>query len=393
MSAERIAVTGIAAWSAYGRGVEPILAAIESGRRALGAFRRLSDDPLLPTAPVFAAPGWTAAAGADPWRWACEQAVATARDAVAAARLEHPPGRIAICNGTTHGCDEGYLYLSGVPDPELLTMTAALLAKRIAHAVGATGPNFTFNTACSSGLHALGRAALLLAAGEADAAVAGGNDIVSRFTYLGFNSLRALSPDGCRPLDQRRDGLTLGDGAAYLVLERESDARRRGARVLGFIAGYGAAADGYHATAPDPSGAGAERVMRRALVAVDAGALRLIAAHATGTPANDAVESEAICRIVRELAPAGPIYMFALKSWLGHTLGAAGALEAAVTLACMQRELVPGTWGLREPVAHDAPLVLPRVPQRVAARLALCNAFGFGGNLASLCLQSSEEPA
>src|SRR5207253_2514180 len=148
-----------------------ILAAIESGRRALAPSRRVPDDPWLRGVPALEAEGWPAS-GDDPWRWAGEQAVATAREAAAAARLDHPAPRIAVCNGTTHGCDEAFLYLSGQRQPELLTTTAALVAKHIARAVGAAGPNLTINTACSSGSHAIGRAALLLAAGEADAAVA-----------------------------------------------------------------------------------------------------------------------------------------------------------------------------------------------------------------------------
>jgi 3-oxoacyl-[acyl-carrier-protein] synthase II len=377
--------------------VAPILAAFTAGIRALGTSLRLPDASAPEAPPTIEAEGWDPAAGPDPWQWAISEAIAAATDAATAARLSYPSRRIAVVNGTTHGSNESFNYVralaAGRADPTSLSEDPAAVTRRIARAVGAEGPNLTINTACSSGLHSLGRAAALLADNEIDCAIAGGVDIVSVLTYLGFNSLRAVSRAGCRPLDRNRDGLTLGDGAAYFVLENERAARRRGITPLGFVAGHAAGADGHHSTAPDPQGACAERVMARALSDVDPRSLRLVAAHGTGTVANDAVEVAAIGRVVDALDLTGPIFVFALKSWLGHTLGAAGALEAATTLACMRRGLIPSTWGLVNPVQQDARMRLPSepLPLRADAPVALCNAFGFGGSIASLCLTTNGE--
>ena len=230
--ARRVAITGVGAWSAYGRGVAPILAAFDTGQRALGAPRRMADVPLLHSVPTIEAEGWDSVADPDPWEWASRQAVATARDATNAAHIDYPRRRIAVINGTTHGSNETINHLraraAGVPCPASLSIDPAAVTRQIGRAIGADGPNVTINAACSSGLHSIGRAAALIESGEVDCAVAGGIDIVSVLTYLGFDSLRALAARGCRPLDRQRDGLTLGDGAAYFVLENETVARRRG---------------------------------------------------------------------------------------------------------------------------------------------------------------------
>jgi 3-oxoacyl-[acyl-carrier-protein] synthase II len=274
-----------------------------------------------------------------------------------------------------------------------LARVSSWTGRRIAYSIGARGPSITINTACSSGLSSIGQAARLLGDGHIDCAVAGGSDLFSLLSYAGFNSLMALDRLGCRPFDSERDGMSLGDGAAYVVLESENDARARGATVRGAITGYACASEAYHATAPDPSGSGALWVMQTALEQ-DGGArdLTLIAAHGTGTPANDGAELSAIAQLLRSMEIPGPVYVSSIKGQLGHTLGAAGALQVVASLACIAQNLIPGTAGLAAPMPHELPIVLPRKPLRSEQplRLALCNSFGFGGSVAALCVRGAE---
>jgi len=396
-----IAITGVGAWSCFGRGTEPILRALAHGRRGLGPLTRFdTDDPWLRTTVGMCAPGWRPGTGraANAWSHALAEAEAAAATAATQAGLDSAPysaSRVAVLGGTTHGSGGPLDYLraarTGAPDPELLAWTAAELTRRVARVVGARGPSLALNTACSSGANAIGQAARLLSSGAIDCAVAGGADLVSLVTYLGFNSLAALSRTGCRPLDIDRDGLSLGDGAAFLVLEREADADRRGTRSLGYLTGYACAGEGFHPTAPDPEGRGARHVMRAALAGDGRPSeLALVCAHGTGTPANDAAEVAAIGAVATEVDAPGPVRVFSLKATLGHTLGAAGALEAAVTLTAMRRGLVPGTPGLERPVEHEDRLRLDATPTRgETPRLALCNSFGFGGSVAALCLRAA----
>ncbi len=390
----RIAVTGMSAWSCFGRGPDALLAALAAGRRGLGEQQREPGDRWMRTSLAMTAGDLPA--DEDPWEAAVHVAVQTAADAFAMAGVAGcAPSRLAVANGTTQGSDAFAAFLrarieGGRANPSSLAEGAFGPARRIAGRLGARGPVLTISTACSSGLNAIGQAARLLESRRVDCAVAGGVDLLSFLTWIGFNSLRALSPGGCRPLDEGRDGMSLGDGAAYVVLERLEDAERRGAPIRGVLTGYGCGADGFHATAPDPEGAGAIRVMRAALSSDASPAdLTLVSAHGTGTPANDAAEVAAIQIVADELRAPGPVHVVALKSQLGHTLGAAGALEVVAALCCLERRLVPGTAGLSRPLAHRPPLVLPSAPAPLAAAapLALCNSFGFGGAVAALALR------
>lgn len=402
-------VTGLSAWTCFGRGVAPLLDAIAAGRR----------EP-RPVIGIDASDRWFAAKTAmqieppraihrpydgrtrevDAHRWPAALAVETALDAVVAAgrpHAAHPPGRVAVCSGTSHGSNHGLLehlaqaHAGARPDPRLLADTPAVVALEVAAELGAGGPALTFNTACSAGLNAIGQAFLLVREGRADCAVAGGHDAFSFLSFAGFTSLRALDPDACRPFDEARAGLSLGDGAAYVVLEREDAARRRGASILARLGGYGYTGEGYHATAPDPEGAGVLRAMRAALAGDPAPhELGMVSAHGTGTPANDAAEARAIERLVEQVAARGPVAVFSLKSQTGHCLGAAGAVQAVAAIACMGAGLVPGTIGLTRPLPHGPGVALPAAPARATVDLALCNALGFAGSVASIALRRSQ---
>jgi 3-oxoacyl-(acyl-carrier-protein) synthase len=211
--------------------------------------------------------------------------------------------------------------------------------------------------------------------------VVGGADEISQAMLMMFDSFGLLAPDAVRPFDAEREGLLLGEGAAAFVLEREADARARGARIHGRLLGWANVADAFHITSPHPEARGAIRAMRRALARADveASAVDHVSAHGTGTPANDAVEAHAIRAVLGGGADEVPVT--ALKSLLGHAQGAASALEAAACLLTIRDGLVPpvGNYTTRDP-ACDVDVVAGTA-RAVPVEIALSNAFGFGGNI------------
>jgi len=241
----------------------------------------------------------------------------------------------------------------------------------------------TVSTACASGATALAVGADLLRAGEADAVVAGGYDALCRFVLRGFDALRSLTRDEIRPFDRRRSGLLLGEAGALGLLVRERDAR--GPR-LGTLLGYGSASDGFHIAAPQPEGRGLERAIRAALAdaRVSAGDIDLVSAHGTATPLNDRIETAALKRALGRRAHEVPVN--SIKGSLGHTMGAAAALEAFMCLLSAQRGLIPPTLHLEEP---DPECDLDYVPGRARPaqpRLMLSTSMGFGGCNGALVL-------
>ena len=251
---------------------------------------------------------------------------------------------------------------------------------------GLEGPNLTYSTACSSSAVAIGEAARRIAAGEADAMIAGGTEAPLTFgTLKAWEALRTLAPEdaegperSCRPFSRDRNGLVLGEGAAILVLEDGDRARRRGAPILAEIVGYGLFTDAGHITRPSVEGQA--ETMRRALAdaGADAGDMGYINAHGTGTQANDSVESAAIEQVFGERARAIPVS--STKSMHAHLLGAAGALELVATILALFRKVAPPTINLRVP---DPECGLDYVTQGArpvpGLRVAMSNSFAFGG--------------
>jgi 3-oxoacyl-[acyl-carrier-protein] synthase II len=262
---------------------------------------------------------------------------------------------------------------------------------------GLLGQSFGTVSACAAGAHAIGTAARLIAYGDADAVVTGGTEsTLTPLATAAFERMEATSREGIsRPFDRRRDGFVMGEGAGVLVLEEESAARARGARVLARVRGYGATSDAHHLTAPEPNGRGAARAIELALA--DAGVrpeeVAYVNAHGTSTPLNDRSETEAIKVALGERARDVPVS--STKSAIGHLLGAAGAVEAIATVLALRDRVAPPTLNYEQP---DDGLDLDYVPG--AARplpngdrppLAISNSFGFGGHNAVLCLEA--EPA
>jgi 3-oxoacyl-[acyl-carrier-protein] synthase II len=274
-------------------------------------------------------------------------------------------------------------------------MIVDMAAGQVSIQFGLKGPNFATVSACASGAHAIGEAMRLIRAGDADAMVAGGSEAtITPMAIAGFSNARALSTrnddpqQASRPFDQERDGFVIGEGAGILVLESEDHARRRGAKLLGELVGYGATGDAYHMTAPCVDGEGAARAMRRALQ--DAGLrpedVQYINAHGTSTPAGDPAEVQAIKSVFGE--GARKLMVSSTKSMTGHLLGAAGGLEAVATTLCLARGIVPATINLDHP---DPACDLDFVPHQARTQpvtAALSNSFGFGGHNVTLALKA-----
>src|SRR3989454_2703597 len=274
----------------------------------------------------------------------------------------------------------------GEAAPDALRALATVLpcshADVIGRRLGLGGPRETVVMACSSGAAALAMAADLIESGAAPRAVAGGVDTITRVCYMGFNALRLLDPEPCRPFDRDRRGMTIGEGAAFLVLESYADARARGARIYAELAGPAVTTDAYHVTAPDPEGSGMIAAIRGALdrARLTPAAVDYANAHGTGTPQNDRIEARALARVFGE----GRLLVSSNKSQIGHTMAAAGSLEAAATVLTLTQGVVPATVNLTS-VDPEVPFDCgPRVPRAAPVPDAMSNSFGFGGQNVTL---------
>lgn len=256
----------------------------------------------------------------------------------------------------------------------------------IARAYNLCGYQSTVTTACSSSATAIGWAADLVACGRQKLMVAGGSDTLSILTFAGFNSLRVVDPEPCAPFSLGRQGISLGEGAAFMVLEREEDALERGARIYGAVLGYALAGEAHHMTAPEPSGTAAARVMREALerAAVDLSQVGWVNAHGTGTPLNDVVESNAMKLVFGERAPLVPLV--STKGMTGHCLGAAGAIEAVATVIALNRHIIPQTLNFRGSDPECDLEYCHAGSRPTDCTVAMSNSFAFGGNITSLVL-------
>lgn len=288
--------------------------------------------------------------------------------------------------------DRGPRRLSPFTVPMIL---ADIAAGEIAMKLQACGPNFGLTSACATGAHAIGEAAEIIRRGDAIACLAGASEAsVTPLAVGAFSAMRALSqrnddPEhASRPFDMGRDGFIVAEACGILVLEDLDHARRRGARILAEVAGYGATADAYHLTAPDPSGRGATRAMTRALKKAGAGPddVDYINAHGTSTELNDASETSAIKQALgEERARAIPIS--STKSMTGHSLGGAGAIESIFSVMALVDGRVPPTINYQDPDPHCDLDYVTEGARRVDPKLVLNNSFGFGGHNACLAFR------
>lgn len=259
----------------------------------------------------------------------------------------------------------------------------------VAQALGLFGPRSTVSTACSSSALAIGMAVDLIRRGAVPTALALGCDQLCRLTFAGFDALQALDVDPCRPFDRGRRGLSLGEGAAALVLEDPAHARARGATILGWVLGWGTSTDAHHVTAPHPEGVGAVAALRGALADAErpATVVEYVNAHGSGTKHNDETEVGALRAVIGERLAQVPIS--STKSQLGHTLAAAGAIEAVTTMVALQRGVLPPTIHLGEAEWTDLDFV--STPGRTARiGVAASSSYGFGGHNVTVLLAHAE---
>jgi 3-oxoacyl-[acyl-carrier-protein] synthase II len=269
----------------------------------------------------------------------------------------------------------------------IINMASGLVSMRF----GAKGPNSAVVTACASGANAIGDAFKILQRGDADVMIAGGAEAtITPFGFAGFCNMGAMStrndegPGACCPFDQRRDGFVMGEGAGVLVMETAEHAAARGARVYVEVAGYGMSGDAHHMTAPDPAGDGATLAMRRALAdaGIEPSAIDYVNAHGTSTPLNDKSETAAIKRVFGPHAKR--VAVSSTKSMTGHLLGAAGAVEAIVSIKAITDGVIPPTINYREPDPECDLDYVPNQARKTSVTTAMSNSFGFGGHNAVL---------
>lgn len=293
--------------------------------------------------------------------------------------------RVGVCVGTTVGNsmnnEDFYRKFLNDEHPELNEMERYFNsnpAEVIAKELDLTGPVLTVANACSSGTDAIGIGKSWLAADLCDIVIAGGSDELSHVSYLGFISLMISSTSPCAPFDKNRKGLNLGEGAAILILEKETSSTTKGKAVL---TSYHTACDAYHLTAPHPEGRGLRVALQNSLKEANLDAVGCINAHGTGTWENDKVEMS----ILGELFSETPY--FSIKGYTGHTLGAAGAIEAAMSIGCLERGEIPASAGFIElSEGQHSPPVVTSMP--LPSKSILSQSLAFGGNNSVIILQA-----
>lgn len=399
----RVVVTGMGVKTPAGTDLDSFWATLLAGRATAARIHRFDPEPL----PVqfgcevldFDPVPYLGPKESRRMDRATQLGFAAAADAIAdAGDIGGDPARCAVMSGTGIGglttMEDGIeTYLTRGPgrvSPFFIPMmmpnaTAGVISMHY----GWTGPNLCITTACAAGSNAIGEAARLIREGSADLVVAGGTEAaltpvaLAAFSRMGALSARNDDPSrASRPFDADRDGFVMGEGAAYLVLERLDRAEARKARIYAEFAGYGRNADAYHITAPSPGGSGAAACMHLALD--DAGlapaAIGHINAHGTSTPLNDAAEAEAVMKVFGDQPP--PV--MSVKGVTGHLVGAAGATEAVASILAVQSGTVPPTANF-ERLGDDITLdVIAGAPREIAPAAVISNSFGFGGHNSSL---------
>lgn len=390
-----VAVTGLGAISPYGLGWEALLQGLSQSRGATGPISS-STNPLdkVPIVGQVTVPlDVEAPAGL---RLSRTDKLALLAAQQASAPLADMPDKRRECavvvSTTVAGLSDidaacvrgpaGYYRGGGLGRAS--TYPVSHVADTVAAALGLGGPRVGISVACASGAMAIGVAARLIEEGRVQVALAGGSDALAPFTLAGFNALQALDDQPCRPFCQTRAGLNLGEGAAMLLLEDGRHARARQAAVLGWLTGWAFSNDAFHPTAPDEEGRGLALSMERAMssAGVRVEDVGYVNAHGTGTRLNDAAEVKAY-----ERAFAGrtvPVPVSSTKSHIGHTLGAAGAIEAVITLLVLRTGTLFPTLRLDHPIETESVDLLKSSPRHASIDVAMSVSAGFGGSNASL---------
>ncbi len=322
-------------------------------------------------------------------------AIAAARMAVADAGLDDAhlrSTRAAVVIGTTMGeadmlsrIDDGWIRhgRASVTAQDFARYSPSFLPLHVGRALGCRGQVLTLPAACAAGNYAIGYAADLLRAGRADVVITGAAEMIEELQYCGFLRLGALAPDRCQPFDLNRGGLLLGEGAGVLVLESEAHAVRRGATALAEVGGYGIACDAYHITRPHPEATGTVRALREAIArsGLTPDEVDFVNAHGTATRANDQVEA----RAMREVFGDRRVPISSVKSMIGHTMGAASAIEAVTCIETVLSGVYPPTIHYETPDPECDLDVVANVPRRGASDVVINNSLAFGGYDALVC--------
>jgi 3-oxoacyl-[acyl-carrier-protein] synthase II len=377
----RVVVTGLGVQTPLGMNPTELWSRLVAGD---SAARPWADLEAYPVAVASRIPGDLGEP--DPRRRGRALARAAARQAADSAALadQETRGGVGVFIGSTMGESAGYeAAAEGAPFVNS-EYAGSAFAGEIAADLHLDGPQRTYGTACAAGNYAIGAAAAAVRSGEIDVALAGGVEPFSRIAMLGFARMRAMTPAHCRPFDTNRQGMQLGEGAAVLVLEREADAMARGAVPLAVVAGAGFSGDAFHPTKPRPDGSGMAQAMAAGLAAAgaDPADVGWVSAHGTGTRASDAAEATAL----HQVFGSDPPPVSSIKGALGHSLGAATAVEAAVSVLALKHGVLPPNAKLE---TADADLQLDVVAAARPAgglQMVMSCGFAFGGLNSALLL-------
>lgn len=398
--AERIVVTGMGIITGLGYGKEATLKALLSKQTGIGKMRylqtshseipvcevKMSDDDMCDFLNIPATQITT--------RTPLLGMMALHEAAQQAQIIEKSPKRMAFINGTTVGgmekSEQFYQdFFKGIHTEYITQHDCGTGSEAIAETIGGFDMITTISTACSSAANAIILGANLIKTGRVDVAIVGGTEGLSKFHLNGFNTLMILDKGQCKPFDKDRVGLNLGEGAAYIVLEKESSAMARNVSVLCELSGYANTCDAYHQTASSPDGEGAFLAMRDALqdAHLQSEDIDYINAHGTGTDNNDASESAAILRIFGHHVPA----ISSTKSFTGHTTSAAGGVEAVISILAILNDFIPVSLNFSQKM-DDIPFspVTENITNKKLHHV-LTNSFGFGGNDSSLIFSKIEQ--
>jgi len=405
MMAQRIVITGLGVLSPIGSGYPEFWQALIAGTIGTGPIRAFDTS-------IFDAHIGGEVQHFDPARYfrvldphmcprTTQLAVAAARMAVDDAEIvlaDTDLARIGVCMGTTMGNvsvveDENDRRIQQGPAlaADLIAHFAeGYITAAIAQELAVEGPCHVIPTACAAGNYAIGWGMDMIRDGLVDAAIVGGADAISRGCFAVFHRLGGIADEVCQPFDRNRTGMLVSEGAGVLVLERYEQAVARGAKIYAELLGYGLACDAHHPTAPHPDGIGAQASMLRALQEsdLDLGTVSYINAHGTGTRANDSSESLAVRKVFGPLADELPVS--SIKSMLGHTMGAASAIEAIACALAVSTGVIPPTANYRESDPACLQAVVPNQALECPVDVAMSNSFAFGGNIATIVMKRVE---
>lgn len=405
--AQKIVVTGLGVFTSNGRNTEQFTRNLFEGVSGVKEIPDLDTSEYRTSRAAVIAPEEIESAAAEEAELdrSTLLAVRSTREAVLDSGLQIEGAlryRTAVTVGSSQGGMQNYESIllrslaDGSPDlsdeldREILHLPPCRIATYLARVFDARGGSSTIVTACSAGSNAISVGADLIRRGHADVVLANGTEPFGILAFSGFNILMALSRTVSRPFDRHRDGLTIGEGAGTVVLESEKHAKERGARIYAELSGYGLSNDAYHATRPDPEAGGAFRAINRGLADAGVGpeVVSYINAHGTATRHNDEMELKAIERVYGERARRIPTS--SIKSMVGHTLGAAGSIEAIATILALYHGQLPPTVNFETPEEGYEYDFVPTTRTDSAIRYACSHSFAFGGNAACLVFRTPE---